>query len=102
MLGVAAKGFGAGAMAKTGFGQRISMQGFLVEGATTMIDSDRHLHCLFLNPALRFVAMFSSPSSSQMMGGTTGSIFVSGLMLAADRLTSISSSVLAVEDEDVE
>lgn len=60
---VAIKGFSAGAMAKTGFGQRIFMQGFLV-GGKTVIDSDRHLHCLFLNPALKFVAMFSSPSSS--------------------------------------
>lgn len=45
------------------------MQGFLVEGGTTMIDSDRCLHYLFLNSAIMFVAMFSSPSSSQMMGG---------------------------------
>lgn len=102
MPGVAIEGSGASAMAKIVFGQRISMEGFLVKGGTTVIDSDRRLHCLFLNLALRFVAMFSSPSFSQMMGSTTSSTSVSGSVLVADRSTSISGSVLVVEDEDVE
>lgn len=65
-----------------------------------MIDSDKRLHCLYLNPTLRFVAMLSSLSSSQMMGGTTNSTSVSDSVLATDRSTSVSGSVLVVEDED--
>lgn len=46
MLTIVAEGSGVGEMVETGFGQRISMQGFLVEEGTTMIDSDKRLHCL--------------------------------------------------------
>ncbi|KAJ9707534.1 hypothetical protein PVL29_002530 [Vitis rotundifolia] len=68
-----------------------------------VIDSDMRLHCLSLNLALRFAAMSSSLSSSQMMGNTTGSICASSSVLAADKLTSMSGSVLvAKKDEDGE
>lgn len=54
-----------------------------------MMDLDKRLRCLSLNPALKFTTM---SSSSQTMGGTTNS-------------TPISDSMLAIEedeDEDVD
>lgn len=64
------------------------------------MDLDRCLHCLTLNPALKFAAM---SSSSHMMEGTTSSTIVSDSVLAANRSTLVSRSVLAVnEDEDGE
>lgn len=55
------------------------------------MDSDKRLHCLLQNSALRLEAIsFSSSSSSQIIGGTS-------------RLTPVSSSSLQdEEDEDDE
>lgn len=62
------------------------------------MDLDRRLHCLTLNPALRFTAM---SSSSQTMKGTTSSTIVSDSVSAANRSTLVSGLILAVnEDED--
>lgn len=67
-----------------------------------MIDLDRHLHCLSLYPTLMFVTMSSSSSSLQTMGGTISPTSTSGSMLEVDSSTSMSISMLVIEDEDVE
>ena len=49
------------------------------------MDSDRCLHCLSRNLTLKFEVISSSFSSSlQIMGGTTWSTLVSGLLLEVE------------------
>lgn len=98
----AAKGSSVDGIAETGSRPRIFIQGFLVGEGMIVIDLDRHLHCLSLYPTLMFVTMSSSSSSSQMMGGTISPTSTSGSMLEVDSLTSMSISMLVIEDEDVE
>lgn len=65
-----------------------------------MMDSDRRLRCLTLNPTLRFAA---TSSSLQTMEDTTSSTIVSDSVLAANKSTPVSESVLVInEDEDRE
>ncbi|KAJ9678873.1 hypothetical protein PVL29_020923 [Vitis rotundifolia] len=66
----------------------------------TVMDLNKRLHFLSLNLALRFAVMSSSSSSLQTMGGTTNSTPISGLVLASDRSTPVSSSVLTVEEDE--
>lgn len=87
MPAIAVEGVGTCAMTKIGSGQRDSEQGFLEGGRLTVMDSDRRLHCLSLNMALRFATMSFSSSSLLEMGDTTGS-------------TPISDSMLAVEEDE--
>lgn len=63
-----------------------------------VMDSDKRLHCLSLNSILKFMGMSSSSFSSQLIGGTTNSTPIFGLVLAADRSTPMSESVLVVEE----
>lgn len=49
-----------------------------------MMDLDRCLHYLSRNPALKFVAMSPSSSSTQIMGGATRSSLVSGSLLVVE------------------
>lgn len=67
-----------------------------------VIDLDRHLRCLSLYPTLMFVTMSSFSSSLQTMGGTINPTSTSGSMLEVDSSTSMSISMLVIEDEDVE
>ena len=64
------------------------------------MDLNRCLHYLSLNLVLKFAAMSSSSSSSQVKGGTTGSTPISGSMLAANRSTYMSDSMLVAEEDD--
>lgn len=65
-----------------------------------MMDSDKRLHYLSLNPVLKFTAMFSYSSSSQAIGGTNDSTHVFGLVLTADRSIPIFDLVLAAEEDE--
>lgn len=65
----------------------------------TVINSERHLRCLFLKPTLRFATMSSSPSSSQMIQGMTGSTSVSSSVPTKDESNVESSSVLATKED---
>ena len=64
------------------------------------MDLNRCLHYLSLNLVLKFAAMSSSFSSSQVIGGTTGSTPISGSMLATNRSTYMSDSMLVAEEDD--
>ena len=67
-----------------------SRQAFFEGVGLIVMDSDKHLHCLSQNSALRLEAISFSSSSSQIIGGTS-------------RLTLVSSSLLQdEEDEDDE
>lgn len=66
----------------------------------TLIDSERHLRYLSLKLALRFATMSSSPSSSQMMWGTTGLTFVSGSVPMNDKSPVELGLVLATEENE--
>lgn len=68
----------------------------------TMIDSERHLRCLSLKPTLRFVAMSSSFSSSQMIRDTTGSTSISGSVPTEDESAAEFGSMLAAEEDTEE
>lgn len=58
------KGTGIDVRAEIGSIHIGSGQGFLKEAGLTVMDSDKRLRCLSLNPTLKFVAMSSSSSSS--------------------------------------
>lgn len=65
-----------------------------------MMDSNKRLYCLFLNPTLRFVAMSSTSFSSQAIRGTTDSTPISSLVLAVDHSTPFFDLVLTVEEDE--
>lgn len=64
------------------------------------MDSGRRLCCLSLNLILRFATMSFSSSSSQAMRSTTNSTPVSSLVLAVDRSTLMSDSMLVAEKDE--
>lgn len=65
-------------MSQTGATQGSSVQDLLVGGGATIMDLERRLCCLSLNPTLRLAAMSSSHFGSQMIRGTMGSTSLSG------------------------
>ncbi|KAJ9675271.1 hypothetical protein PVL29_024289 [Vitis rotundifolia] len=88
-------------MAKASFEQRGFKQGLLEGRWMTMMDWNKRLYCLLLNPTLKFSSMSSSFSSLQMMGGTTNSTPIFCSVLAPNCSTPMSGLVLAAkEDED--
>lgn len=68
----------------------------------TIMDLDRRLHYLSLYSTPRIVAMSPFSSFLQMMGNTIDPTSTFGSVLVADSSTSVSGSVLVVEDEDAE
>ena len=100
MLIATANDTGTGAITRTGSGQRITRQGLLEKRGMTVMDLNRCLHYLSLNPVLKFAAMSFSFYSSQVIGGTTDSTPISGSVLAANRSTSVSDSMLVAEEDE--
>lgn len=67
----------------------------------TMMDLNRCLRYLSQNPALKFVAMSPSSSSTQTMGGATRSTLVFGSLLAAEEDEDKKENDVDGEDERV-
>ena len=79
------EGTDTGGGTETGFKQAGFGQAFLEGIRLTSMDLNKCLHCLSRNLTLKFeVIPFSSSSSSQIMGGTTQSTLVSGLLLEVE------------------